>query len=148
MNFILKDFTALSVKELFEIYKLRSEIFVVEQNCVYQDIDNKDLLSFHLMLIGKEELIGYCRILPPGTSYKECSIGRVAIKREFRSKGSGKFLMNQCIHKTLELFNNQDIIISAQSYLLKFYSDLGFRAEGEHYLEDEIPHIKMRYKSR
>ena len=147
MEFVVKDFNALSVKELFEIYKLRSEVFIVEQNCAYQDVDDKDLSSLHLMLYKEEELIGYCRILPPGISYKESSIGRVAVKESQRKLGAGKFLMKYSISKTLELFKDQDIVISAQSYLLKFYSDLGFSPEGKGYLEDNIPHIKMRHKS-
>ncbi|PBQ34311.1 GNAT family N-acetyltransferase [Sphingobacteriaceae bacterium] len=146
MRYILKDFTSLSTQELFEIYKLRSDIFVVEQNCAYQDVDDKDLSSFHVMLFSDHQLAGYSRLLPPGTSYQEPSIGRVAVKREFRTQGLGKSLMKHSIKQTLELYNNQAIVISAQAYLLKFYTDLGFTKEGEEYLEDDIPHIKMRYK--
>jgi len=147
MEFILKEFIALSARELFEIYRLRSEVFVVEQNCVYRDIDDKDLSSLHVMLLNNQELIGYCRILPPGSSYKEPSIGRVAVIKTSRGNGSGKLLMKHSLNKTMELFDNQDIVISAQSYLRQFYTELGFTAEGEEYLEDDIPHIKMRHKS-
>ena len=147
MHFTLKEFSALSTTELFEIYKLRSEVFVVEQNCAYQDVDDKDLSAFHLMLFEDDQLAGYTRILPPTVSYTEPSIGRVAVKKEFRTQGTGKILMKQSIKQSLELFNNQNIVISAQSYLLKFYTELGFTREGEEYLEDDIPHVKMKYKN-
>jgi len=146
MEFSIKDFNALTTKELFEIYKLRSEVFIVEQNCAYQDVDDKDLSALHVMLFSGPELAGYSRILPPGISYSEPSIGRVALRKKFRNKGSGKVLMKQSLNKTLELFKNQNIVISAQSYLIKFYNGLGFVQEGEEYLEDDIPHVQMRYK--
>lgn len=144
MTFTLKKFDSLSTKELFEIYKLRNQVFIVEQNCAYQDVDEKDLNSFHLMMHDKLNLIGYCRIIPPGLSYKEPSIGRVVVAKEFRKKEYGKILMKQCISETLKLFKNQEVVISAQVYLLKFYMDLNFIPKGEHYLEDDIPHVKMR----
>lgn len=145
MNFIVKEFTSLSTRELFEIYKLRSEVFVVEQNCAYQDVDDKDLLASHIMLLENEILVGYCRILPPGVSYIEPSIGRVIVNKSFRKTGAGKMLMNHSINKALELFKDQDLVISAQSYLIKFYQDLKFKPEGVEYLEDGIPHTQMRY---
>jgi ElaA protein len=146
MDFVSKSFNALSPKELFNIYRLRSEVFVVEQNCAYQDVDEKDLVAIHLMLANSEQLLAYCRILPPTISYKEPSIGRVVVAKEFRGDGLGKEIMKQSLKISLELFENQDIVISAQTYLTKFYKDLGFEPEGEGYLEDDIPHIKMRLK--
>ena len=148
MDWSLKEFSDLTTKELYEIYKLRSAVFVVEQNCAYQDVDEKDLKAWHLMLWSDSQLIAYCRILGPSVSYPEPSIGRVLVAPAFRTKNLGKELMKYSITKTLELFKNQEIVISAQMYLLKFYTELGFRAEGEPYPEDEIPHIKMRYTSR
>jgi ElaA protein len=144
MVFTTKEFNSLSPKELFEIYKLRNQVFIVEQNCPYQDVDEKDISSFHLMLIKHEKLVAYCRILPPGVSYKEPSIGRVVVAQEFRKNEYGKILMKHCINETVKRFNNQAIVISAQVYLLKFYTNLGFVPEGAHYLEDDIPHVKMR----
>ncbi|WP_317897210.1 GNAT family N-acetyltransferase [Aurantibacillus circumpalustris] len=144
MELIVKEFNSLSVKELFEIYHLRSQIFIVEQNCAYQDVDDKDTVSNHLMIFENKKLIGYCRILPPNSSYMEPSIGRVAINKDFRHNGLGKFLMQEAINKTKNLFEEHAIVISAQFYLLKFYTDLGFKVEGSQYLEDDIPHIKMR----
>lgn len=145
MDFQVKQFDTLSIQELFEIYKLRSEVFVVEQNCAYQDIDEKDLFAYHVMVFEENTLAGYCRILPPGQSYKEPSIGRVVLHPHFRKKGLGKDLMKYSMNKSLELFKNQELVISAQLYLLKFYTELGFKAEDKEYLEDNIPHIQMRY---
>jgi ElaA protein len=146
MDVVIKEFNRLSAKELFDIYKLRSEVFVVEQNCAYQDPDEKDLQAIHVTLFEKHTLAGYSRIIPPGVSYKEPSIGRVVVAKEFRTNGYGKILMKQSINKALDLFKDQGIVISAQTYLTKFYTELGFQSEGNGYLEDNIPHIKMRYK--
>ena len=145
MHFSVKQFEQLSTKELFEIYKLRSKVFVVEQNCPYQDIDEKDTEAFHVLMLDNHLLLGYSRILPPGISYKEPSIGRVVVDKEFRGNQSGKSLMKYSLNKALELYKNQDVVISAQLYLIRFYSELGFIKEGAEYLEDDIPHVKMRY---
>ena len=127
MNFTLKSFDELTVMQLYSIYLLRSKVFVVEQNCAYQDIDEKDLKAYHLLMSEGDLLIGYCRILPPGLSYKECAIGRVVVDPAFRKKELGKLLMKQCIQEAFKYSNNQDIVLSAQNYLLKFYKDLGFK---------------------
>jgi ElaA protein len=148
MEFLIKEFNALSAKQLFEIYKLRSEVFIVEQNCAYQDIDDMDASAKHVMLLDHGVLAAYARILPPGISYKEPAIGRVVVKKTFRGKDHGKLLMQQCIDSLQDTYPNSDIVISAQSYLLKFYGDLGFNAEGKEYLEDDIPHTKMRLISQ
>ena len=147
MEFIIKEFNALSPKQLFEIYKLRSEIFIVEQNCAYQDVDDIDLISKHLMIIENGVLSAYARLVPPGGTYKEPAIGRVVVKKSFRGKDLGKLLMQQAIDQLQDTYKDLDLVLSAQSYLLKFYSDLGFKTEGEEYLEDNIPHTKMRLKS-
>lgn len=148
MQFIYKPFKELSLHQLFEIYKLRCEVFVVEQNCAYQDVDDKDFKAHHLLMFQNEQLVGYCRILPPNVSYKEPAIGRVVVSKDFRGKQFGKLLMKQAVDETKKLFQNQDIVISAQLYLLKFYTELGFAKEGEEYLEDNIPHIQMRFINR
>ena len=125
---------------------MRNAVFVVEQNCAYQDVDDKDQEAIHLLMLSDDHVLaGYCRILPPGVSYKEPAIGRVVVSENFRGTKSGKLLMKQSINETLKLFKDQSIVISAQLYLLKFYTGLGFIAEGEAYDEDEIPHVKMRY---
>lgn len=144
MEFIIKEFNSLSAKQLFEIYKLRSEIFIVEQNCAYQDVDDIDLISKHIMVFEDGVLSAYARLVPPGGIYKEPAIGRVVVKKSFRGKDLGKLLMQQAIDTLQDLYINTDLVLSAQSYLLKFYKDLGFKAEGSEYLEDNIPHTKMR----
>jgi ElaA protein len=146
MNFLLKSFDELTVKQLYYIYLLRSKVFVVEQNCAYQDIDDMDLKAYHLLLCEDDALIAYCRILPPGLVYPECAIGRVVVHPDFRKKQLGKLVMKQAIEQCFVHYNNQDIVLSAQNYLLKFYTELGFKTEGETYLEDDIPHTKMRLK--
>ena len=139
LNWIYKDFSELTTLELYAILQLRSEVFVVEQNCVYQDIDNKDLISFHLMAFEEDILAAYSRILPPGLSFKEVSIGRVITKPSHRRKGIGITL----IEKAIEVANAKQIKIGAQFYLKKFYEGFGFVQTSKVYLEDGIEHIEM-----
>jgi ElaA protein len=141
----LKSFNELNVHELYAILKLRSEVFVVEQNCVYLDIDEKDTKSYHLMQYDENQLIGYTRILPLGVSYeKSCSIGRVVNRIDYRGKGLGKILMLKSIEHCKDLFPRVSIKIGAQSYLIPFYQSLGFTPESENdYDEDGIPHRIM-----
>ena len=144
-HFVLKKFQELSPYELYEIIRLRVEVFVVEQNCVYQDLDNKDLHAHHLMLfLESGELAAHTRILPSKISYPEYpSIGRVVSDLKFRSQGFGRRVMEESLHQMEKLFPGQAIKISAQSYLLNFYSDFGFTPVGEEYMEDNIPHTAM-----
>lgn len=144
MQFVLKPYKDLTVEELYEALKLRCAIFVIEQNCNYQDMDDKDKKAWHLMGYENNELKAYARILPQNVSYPEASIGRVVVASDFRGKNAGKELMLEAIKETKQLCNTGVIVIGAQQYLLKFYSDLGFVKEGEMYLEDDIPHITMR----
>ena len=130
--------------EWHRVLALRAQVFVVEQNCAYQDPDGKDVVSYHLLMESGEELVAYARLVPPDVSYAEAAIGRVVTSQTVRGKGWGKALMEIAIAQTQKKFEVNEICISAQSYLLKFYSDLGFVAEGEEYLEDDIPHWKMR----
>jgi ElaA protein len=146
-SFIVKQFAELTTLELFEIYRLRSRVFVQEQNCAYQDVDEKDLLAHHVMMMDGDRMEGYSRILPPGASYPEPAIGRVLVDKGYRGKGTGKQLMEYSIHKARELFGGGAIVISAQQYLTRFYEQLGFTVEGETYWEDDIPHVRMRYGS-
>lgn len=138
-----KNFGELGSQELYAILKLRSEVFVVEQDCVYLDTDNKDQQSFHLCGWDKNELIAYARILPPGLAFEEASIGRVVTDPGHRKTGAGRELMQLAIEKTLDQFGVSEIRIGAQSYLLSFYTSLGFIISGPEYLEDGIPHIEM-----
>lgn len=144
-NWIFKSFLELTTTELYAILQLRSEVFVVEQNCVYQDIDNKDKNSFHLMAFDGETLVAYCRVLPPGLSFKEASIGRVISSPKYRRKGIGIELIERGIKHTLETYQTSKIKIGAQLYLRKFYSNFNFAQTSEVYLEDNIEHIDMLF---
>src|SRR5688572_28453482 len=120
MSFVSKKFGELTAKELFAIYRLRAKVFVVEQKCAYQDVDEKDLEAIHLMMLSGEDLLGYSRLLPPGVSYKEPSIGRVVVDNEHRHQGSGRELMQKSIAETVKFFDSEEIVISAQTYLRQF----------------------------
>lgn len=138
-----KQFDELSSNELYEILQLRSLVFVVEQNCVYLDLDGKDQSSYHLWASLNDVIVAYVRLLPPGLSYDEASIGRVITHPDHRKNGFGIELMNHAIERTLHQFNVTDIRISAQCYLEQFYGNLGFKIIGASYLEDGIPHVEM-----
>jgi len=142
-----KAFKDLTIDEYFEILHLRIEIFVVEQDCPYQEVDEKDRQSFHLF--GRAEngqVIAVTRILPQGISYDEVSIGRVALKKEYRGKGIADDMMQESFKFIEGKFGKQAIRISAQEYLLNYYSKHGFKQVGEGYLEDNIPHVEMLIK--
>lgn len=143
LNWIYKSFDELTTNELYVILQLRNEVFIVEQNCVYQDIDNKDLKSFHLMAFDGEILVAYSRILPAGVSFEEVSIGRVITAPNYRGKGIGFILIEKAIETVLITFNTKSIKIGAQLYLKKFYESFGFTQTSEMYLEDGIEHIDM-----
>ena len=139
----VKSFSAITKEELYEMLQLRSEVFVVEQDCVYQDIDYKDQKALHVL--GKKEgkLVAYTRIFNSGDYFDNPSIGRVVVKTEERKFGYGHTIMKASIEAIYERFEKQDIEISAQCYLRKFYNSHGFTQTSEEYLEDGIPHIKM-----
>jgi len=143
LTWTLKEFTQLSPAELYAIIRLRNEVFVIEQNCIYQDADNKDQASLHLCGWTGNELIAYTRIIPPGVAHEECTIGRVVISVSHRRTGLGKELMRVSIDKAYSAFNTDTIKIGAQVYLKKFYGSLGFTQCSDEYLEDGIPHILM-----
>jgi len=139
-----KAFKGLTVDEYFKVLHLRVAVFVVEQDCPYQEVDEKDRQSFHLF--GKAangEVIAVTRILPKEVSYDEISIGRVALKKEYRGKGIADKLMIETLQFIENEFGKQPIRISAQTYLLNYYNKHGFKQVGEDYLEDNIPHIEM-----
>ena len=140
-----KTFKELTTTELYQLLKLRAEVFVVEQNCAYLDIDNYDLGALHILGFKNDEVVAYARLLPQGYYHKEAGIGRVVTGSKVRTLGYGKLLMEYAITEALSQFKTTEITISAQLYLEKFYTNLGFKTEGETYLEDDIPHIKMRY---
>ena len=140
---VIKTFNELSPQDIYSILQLRSEVFVVEQNCVYQDIDDKDQYALHLLLKKDDYLIGYSRIFKAGDYFKEASIGRVLVKKQDRNNRNGSLLMELSIKAIKDHFKENIIKISAQTYLKKFYNELGFDPIGEEYLEDGIPHIAM-----
>jgi ElaA protein len=141
-----KTFDELSTQELYQILRLRLEVFVVEQNCVYQDIDNKDQKALHLFGIVEGEIIAYSRLFKPGDYFEFSSIGRVVVAEKHRDKNFGHELIDQSILEINRRFNVQNITISAQLYLKKFYESHGFVATSETYLEDDIPHIEMKIR--
>jgi ElaA protein len=144
----IKAFKELQVNELYKLLRLRSEVFVLEQNCVFLDQDNKDQQCQHLLLFSDDKLAAYSRLVPPGLSYLETSIGRVVTSPEFRGTGLGRKLMELSIQGCADLFGSGDIRIGAQTYALPFYSSLGFIPEGEVYDEDGIEHIEMLRKGQ
>ena len=143
MNWVIKNFEELTAAELYSILQLRNEVFVVEQNCVFQDADNKDQPSFHLMGWEGDQLLAYTRIVPPAVCYKEPSIGRVVTSPSRRGTCLGRELMHESIKQVERLYSKIPIRIGAQQYLVPFYESLGFLISGDPYLEDGIPHIEM-----
>ncbi|HLA54712.1 MAG TPA: GNAT family N-acetyltransferase [Flavobacterium sp.] len=139
----IRPFAALSLKELYDLLQLRSEVFVVEQNCVYQDIDGKDQKALHLIGEYEGEIVACARLFKPKDYYKNASIGRVVVSPKHRDKKWGHDLMREAVAGIRNHFNEVEITISAQLYLKKFYESHGFVAIGEPYLEDDIPHIEM-----
>jgi ElaA protein len=143
IQWLLKKFEDLKPFQLYAILQLRNEVFVVEQNCVFQDADDKDQNSYHLMGFVHNKLVAYTRLVPPGEIYLEPSIGRVVTSPVIRKSGAGRELMKRSIKEVYRLFGTRPIKIGAQLYLKKFYESLGFQQESEIYLEDGIDHIYM-----
>jgi ElaA protein len=138
-----KRFDELTLEELYKILRLRSEVFVVEQNCVFLDLDNKDFFCHHLMGCRENILLGYSRIVPAGISYEESSIGRIVSSPTARRHGVGRELMQQGIQNLYAIHGKVDIRIGAQYYLKRFYESFGFVQTGEIYPEDGIDHVEM-----
>jgi|TARA_B100001741_G_C16418869_1_gene535201 ElaA protein len=139
-----KKFLDLTTKELYEISRVRSEVFVVEQEILYNDFDRKDYKAIHLCGLIKEELVAYARVFDKGDYYENNpGFGRLAVVKKERGKGIGKELVKRSIEVCKTNFSKQEIKISAQAYLEKFYIELGFERRGEGYMEDGIPHCAM-----
>ncbi len=143
MNFEVKKFEKLDTFELYEVLKLRSQVFVVEQNCVYQDVDGKDLKALHILGKKENKIVAYARCFKPGDYFENASIGRVVVDIFERKSGLGHLLMKASIEAVETHFKTQHIKISAQEYLISFYQTHGFEVVGEGYLEDGIPHVGM-----
>ena len=143
MNWKIKRFDELTTTELYEILRVRAEVFVVEQTCVYQDLDEKDKKAYHLFCEKNGEIVAYLRILDKGVSYPEISIGRVLTRETNRRTGLAREMMQKAISFVEEELSEMQIRISAQLYLKQFYESLGFLITSEVYLEDDIEHIEM-----
>ncbi len=140
-----KPFHELSLVELYGILQLRSEIFVLEQQCLYQDMDGMDQKAYHLMIFDNTNtLVAYSRLFPPAIVYEEAAIGRIITK--VHGIGLGNILLKKSIDQAFLIFGHVDIRIGAQSYAIPFYEKFGFRSEGDIYLEDNIPHSEMLRK--
>ncbi len=144
MKFVVKHFSELTTRELFEIYKVRVAVFVVEQKCAYQEVDDMDREAYHLWFEDDDGIEAYLRLMPAGVARAEVSLGRViAVKRRC---GLGTKIVAEGIRFAKEKLGASEIVIEAQTYVKKMYESLGFRAESEEFLEDGIPHIRMRLK--
>jgi ElaA protein len=143
-QFVLKYFDDLTPTELYDVLQLREEVFNLEQNCLYKDLDDKDRHCWHLLLYQDGKLAAYARLVPEGVSYTGyTSIGRVVSSPVFRRDGLGRQLMQEAVDQTLHLFPGFPLKIGAQAYLQKFYESFGFVLTGDPYIEDGIPHIHM-----
>ncbi len=142
----IKKFEELTTSELYAILQLRSEVFVVEQDCVYQDLDGKDQQALHVIGVKQNQLVAYTRIFAPGIYFREASIGRVVVATSERKHGYGQLIMKASIEAIKTHFNTDTVRLSGQVYLTRFYNSLGFETIGEGYLEDGIPHIGMLKK--
>lgn len=145
MEWNLKKFNQLTLDELYEIIQLRIEVFVVEQNCPYQDLDDKDQLSYHMFLKDNDEIIAVLRILPEGMVYDEMAIGRVIVKKSYRGQGISKIMMKKAMEFIIGDCGKDRIRLSGQAYLTDFYIDLGFKKVSEEYLEDGIKHYEFLF---
>ena len=140
----IKRFNELSLEQLYQIMALRNQVFVVEQNCPYQDLDNKDQVALHVCGFYNEKLVAYARLFDAGIYFKDPAIGRVIVSMEARKFKIGHDLMRNSIAAVAKYYSNDSITISAQVYLTKFYQQHGFLQVGDEYLEDGIPHIEMQ----
>ena len=143
IEWVKKKWSDISLEELYSVLRLRSEVFVVEQDCVYQDIDNKDQIAIHLLGYINKELIAYSRLFNEGDYFKETSFGRAIIKKEKRGQGYGDELVKESLKTIKNYYGNKKVKISAQAHLKSFYSKHAFIAKGKEYLEDGIPHVSM-----
>lgn len=146
MEIIVKKFEELTALELYEILKFRAEVFVVEQNCAYLDIDGVDKVAYHVYIQDNGEIVAYLRVIDKGNRLDEVSVGRVITK--YRRKGLGSAVMKAGIAVAKEKFNATKIKVGAQEYAVPFYQSVGFRLiENSNYLEDGIPHVYMIYEN-
>lgn len=143
MNTEIKSFDQLTNSELYEVLRLRAEVFIVEQECVYQDLDGKDQKALHVIGKTDQKLVAYARIFKAGDYFEQACIGRILVAPDSRSSGLGKEIVGAAVDAIREVYKEDKIKLSAQSYLQNFYAELGFEPTGNEYLEDGIPHIAM-----
>ena len=145
MQSVCKTFDELTLEEFYEITTLRIDVFVVEQNCVYRELDGKDQKAHHLFIREPktQEIIAYTRIFKPGIYYDEAAFGRVLVHPNFRKRNIGRYLINEVIDFINKNFSSNSIKISAQTYLKNWYESFGFKQISDSYLDDGIPHIDM-----
>lgn len=143
MKILVRTFNELTNNELYDLLQLRSEVFVVEQDCVYQDLDGKDQKALHVIGVKNDKIVAYTRIFKAGDYLAQASIGRVVVKDDERKHGYGLDIMKASINAVEEKFQETAIALSAQTYLKQFYNSLGFIEKGGEYLEDGIPHVMM-----
>lgn len=148
INWKIKSFEQLSSFELYKILQLRINVFMLEQNCLYPECDDKDFSAYHLFGMDENGIIAYARLLAPGISYKDASIGRVIVSPTYRGKKLGYDLMQRAIDSIYVDYPSIDIRISAQAHLQSFYEKLHFIKVSEEYLEDDIPHVEMLLKNK
>ena len=150
MNWKFKKFDELTTNELYEILKLRAEVFVVEQDCPYQDLDDKDKWAYHLFLEDDDgsTVIAVLRILPENIAYEDIAIGRVIVKKSHRGQGLSKVMMQKAISFIIDDLGKKRIKLSGQAYLREFYEDLGFERVSDIYLEDGIDHYEFLYEAK
>ena len=142
----VKSFQELSLEEFHDIIALRIQIFIIEQNCPYQEVDGKDKLAHHLFFKNEmDEIIAVTRILPQGISYEEVAIGRVVVHEEYRGTGLGNQLMADSMNFVRDKYGDVPVRLSAQKHLENYYGNHGFKSTGKEYLEDGIPHVEMLY---
>lgn len=146
MNWIIKRFDDLTPVEVYDMIKLRLEVFIGEQGCSYEDLDDRDKQAYHMFLYDKENIIAYCRILDVGVAYEEMSIGRVCVHKNYRNQGIAKSMMLEALEFVKKQVSHPTIKISAQSYIIPFYESVGFEIISEPYLEEGIEHRKMKWK--
>jgi ElaA protein len=146
LHYTIFSFPELSPALLYAYLQLRSEVFVVEQNCVYQDLDGQDQHALHVLVLENNQVMACARILPKNTNYPEISIGRVIVAMDYRGKNIGHALMEYCIDQIAAIYGKEEIVLSAQAHLQDFYKKHNFVPVGVTYLEDGIPHIKMKRK--
>ena len=148
LNWKLKKFNELSTEELYKIIRLRIEVFVIEQNSIYQDCDGRDINAYHLFLEEESDIIACLRILDKGVLFDEVAIGRVIVKKAYREKGIAREMLIKAIKHIEEIMQETSIRISAQAHLEKFYNSVGFKKVSAMYLEDNIPHVQMLYSKK